>query len=172
MTDTTVEPDSEQPEGPTARKSLREREAELNARASLLDTEVELTFWETVRVIARTWAFIRYFKGRFAVKWVLNLGALMFPVFVLPWGVKIVVDHVVLGREIAGTQGYPGWLHPLILWFQGMPPMEIMGWLTLIGITLVVLVGAYGPGAANDTTDGGMAEGQATATKQAGCLQK
>ncbi len=166
MTDTTVEPDSEQPEGPTARKSLREREAELNARASLLDTEVELTFWETVRVIARTWAFIRYFKGRFAVKWVLNLGALMFPVFVLPWGVKIVVDHVVLGREIAGTQGYPGWLHPLILWFQGMPPMEIMGWLTLIGITLVVLVGAYGPGAANDTTDGGMAEGQDTATKQ------
>ena len=90
----------------------------------------------------------------------------MFPVFVLPWGVKIVVDHVVLGREIAGTQGYPGWLHPLILWFQGMPPMEIMGWLTLIGITLVVLVGAYGPGAANDTTDGGMAEGQDTATKQ------
>ena len=121
---------------------------------------------DTLRVIARTWAYVRFFKGRFAAKWILNLGALMYPVFVLPWGVKIVIDHVVIGRPITGTTGYPGWLHPLIEAFQGLPAIEIMGWLTLISVFLVVLVGAYGPGAADDTTDGGMEEGQDTATKQ------
>ena len=84
-------------------KSLRDIESELNARASLLDSDVELGFMDTLRVIARTWAYVRFFKGRFAAKWILNLGALMYPVFVLPWGVKIVIDHVVIGRPITGT---------------------------------------------------------------------
>ena len=163
MTDSTL---NGAPVPPAKKPSARERDAELNARASLLDRDVEMDFIETVRIIARSWALIRFFKWRFLIKWTLTLGALLYPVFVLPWGVKIVVDHVVLNKPVTTTQGYPGWLHPLIEMFMGMAPFEIMTWLTGIAVALVVFVGAYGPGAANDTTDGGLIEGMDTATRQ------
>ena len=147
------------------RKNLRQAESELNARASILDSEWDLGFIETVKVIARGWMFVNYFWGRFIAKWILLFGALMYPVFVLPWGVKIVIDHVVLGTPVT-TEGYPRWLHPLLVYFQGLPPVEILLWLTAISSFLVFFVGAYGPGAANDTTDGGTVEGQDTATAQ------
>ena len=148
-----------------AKKSTREQEDELNARASVLDTDVHLTFHETMTIIGRTWLFIRFFKGRFAIKWALTLGALLYPVFVLPWGVKIIVDHVVLARPITGVEGFPAWLHPIIPHLQGMSAMELMTTLTIVSLILVVLVGAYSS-EANDTTDGGMIEGQDTATQQ------
>lgn len=151
---------------PQRRKTLREQEAELNARASMLDSDWDIGFIETVKIIARGWMFINFFWGRFIAKWLLLFGALMYPVFVLPWGVKIVVDHVVLNEPITSTEGYPGWLHFLIYFFMGMPPIEILMWLTGISVFLVVFVGGYGPGGANDTTDGGVVEGQDTATKQ------
>ena len=90
----------------------------------------------------------------------------MYPVFVLPWGAKIILDHVVLSLPIEGTSGYPIWLHPLIEHFMGVTPMEILITLTIISVFLIILVGGYAPGAANDTTDGGMIEGQDTATRQ------
>ena len=127
------------------RRSLREQEAELNARASILDSEWDIGFIETVKVIARGWMFVNFFWGRFFLKWILLFGALMYPVFVLPWGVKIVVDHVVLNQPITSTDGFPGWLHILIHFFMGMPPVEILTWLTGISVFLVVFVGAYGP---------------------------
>ena len=90
----------------------------------------------------------------------------MYPVFVLPWGAKIIVDHVVLQRPIESTDGYPIWLHPLIEHFMTVSSLEILITLTVISVFLIILVGGYAPGAANDTTDGGMIEGQDTATKQ------
>lgn len=144
----------------------RASDSELNARASLLDRDVDIGFADTFKVLARGFAFVRYFRWRFFTKWVTTLFALLYPVFVLPWGVKIVIDHVVLARPITGTDGYPAWLHPAILFLQGMPAVEILGWLMATAIVLVVLVGAYGPGSANDTTEAGMPEGQDTATRQ------
>ena len=152
-------------EGGAPRKRLLEAESELNTRASILDSEWDMGFIETVKVIARGWMFVNYFWGRFFLKWILLFGALMYPVFVLPWGVKIITNHVVLDLPVT-TEGYPRWLHPLLEFFQGMPPFEILAWLTAISSFLVFFVGAYGPGAANDTTDGGTVEGQDTATVQ------
>ncbi len=143
-----------------------EAERELSNRASMLDADWDMGFVETVKVIARGWMIINYVWGRFLIKWVLLFGALMYPVFVLPWGVKIIIDHVVLNEPIASTEGFPIWLHPLINHFMTVSPMEILITLTVIYLFLIVLVGGYAPGAANDTTDGGMIEGQDTATKQ------
>ncbi|MCH2353052.1 MAG: ABC transporter ATP-binding protein/permease [Pseudomonadales bacterium] len=127
-------------------------------------------FLETMQVLGRGWFYVRFFKIRFAIKWTLTLLSLMFPVFVLPWGSKIVIDHVVLGREIIGDPstgylGYPAWLHPLLAVFQGMSAFEIMAWLTGISVLLVVVFGAYSD-AQNDTTEAGMEEGMDTATQQ------
>ena len=141
-------------------------EQQLNERASMLDQDWDLGFKETVNVIARGWMIINYVWGRFLTKWFLLLGALMYPVFVLPWGAKIILDHVVLNQPIESTSGFPVWLHPLIEHFMTVGPMEILVTLTIISVCLIILVGGYAPGAANDTTDGGMIEGQDTATKQ------
>ena len=141
-------------------------EQQLNRRASMLDTDWDLGFVDTVKVIARGWMIINYVWGRFIIKWILAFGALMYPVFVLPWGAKIILDHVVLATPIESTDGFPIWLHPLINHFMGVEPLEILITLTVISIFLIILVGGYAPGAANDTTDGGMIEGQDTATKQ------
>ena len=61
-------------------------EQELNKRASMLDQDWDLGFKDTVKVIARGWMIINYVWGRFITKWVLLFFALMYPVFVLPWG--------------------------------------------------------------------------------------
>ena len=44
-----------------------------------------LGFIETLRIIARSWSFVRFFKWRFLIKWTLTLISLLFPVLVLPW---------------------------------------------------------------------------------------
>lgn len=166
MSDIATGGTDEQYEEPGDSSSSQPIDKDLDAKVRLLDTDAEMDFKETLVIIARSWAFIGLFKGRFALKWILNMGALLYPVFVLPWGVKIVIDQVVLNKPVTSTDGYPSWLHPLIEAFYGMPPIEIMGWLTVIAIVLVIVFGAYAPGAANDTTDGGMAEGMDTATQQ------
>lgn len=141
-------------------------ERELSRRASILDTEWDLGFKETIKVIARGWMIIDYVWGRFFIKWILLFGALMYPVFVLPWGAKIIVDHVVLNTPITSTDGFPRWLHPLIEYFMRIDSIEILITLTIISVILIVFFGGYAPGAGNDTTDGGMIEGQDTATRQ------
>ena len=156
-----IEPQVRKPRGFNVRA-----ESELNKRASMLDAEWDLGFKDTIKVIARGWMIINYVWGRFLIKWVLLFGALMYPVFVLPWGVKIIVDHVVLNQPITSTEGFPIWLHPLIDHFMTVSPLEILITLTVISVFLIILVGGYAPGAANDTTDAGMIEGQDTATRQ------
>ena len=151
-------------EGGAPRKRLLEAESELNTRASILDSEWDMGFIETVKVIARGWMFVNYFWGRFFLKWILLFGALMYPVFVLPWGVKIITNHVVLDLPVT-TEGYPRWLHPLLEFFQGMPPFEISLAYAFPG-SFVFFVGVSARGAANDTTDGGTVEGSNTATVQ------
>ena len=64
-----------------------------------------LGFIETLRIIARSWSFVRFFKWRFLIKWTLTLISLMFPVLVLPWTLQIMIDHVVLGIPIGGPSG-------------------------------------------------------------------
>ncbi len=127
-------------------------------------------FLETMRVLGRGWFYVRFFKLRFAIKWTATLLSLMFPVFVLPWGTQIVIDHVVLGEPIVGSAldgypGYPGWLHPLLAIAQGMSAFEIMAWFVGTSVLLVVVFGAYSQDQ-EDRTDGGFEEGLDTATQQ------
>ena len=80
-------------------------------------------FVETLRILARSWSFVRFFKIRFAIKWVLTLLSLMFPILVLPWTLQIMIDHVVLGNPIdssAGYIGFPAYLHPILDLMQDM----------------------------------------------------
>ena len=63
---------------------LRQREAVLDARASLLDTNTDLSFAETLDLAARGMFFTRHFMDRFVAKNVLMFFALTVPVTIMP----------------------------------------------------------------------------------------
>ena len=125
-------------------------------------------FVETLRILARSWSFVRFFKIRFAVKWVLTLISLMFPILVLPWTLQIMIDHVVLGNPIDSSTGYigfPAYLHPILDLMQDMPAWEILAWLTGSSFLLVIFFGAYS-NEQRDTSEADMQQGNDTATQQ------
>ena len=125
-------------------------------------------FVETLRILARSWSFVRFFKIRFAIKWVLTLISLMFPILVLPWTLQIMIDHVVLGNPIDGSTGYlgfPAYLHPILDLMQDMSALEILSWLTGSSFLLVIFFGAYS-NEQRDTSEADMQQGNDTATQQ------
>ena len=125
-------------------------------------------FVETLRILARSWSFVRFFKIRFAIKWVLTLISFMFPILVLPWTLQIMIDHVVLGNPIDSSTGYlgfPAYLHPILDLMQDMSAWEILSWLTGSSFLLVIFFGAYS-NEQRDTSEADMQQGNDTATQQ------
>jgi ATP-binding cassette, subfamily B, bacterial MsbA len=148
-------------------KAKQLADEQLNQRASLIDRNTTLTTWDSLVIIGRTMGILRYFWGRFLVKFVVMGGALLVPVTILPWPIKIIVDHVVLANPISEAQNYPFFMDPLIQYMidNAMQPWDILVLLTIIFAFMVVLVGAFAP-EANDTTEAGMFEGFDEATRQ------
>ena len=145
---------------------LRQREAVLDARASLLDTNTDLSFAETLAIAARGMFFTRHFMGRFVAKNVLMFFALTVPVTIMPWPIKIVIDHVVLSAPIEEATGYPPIWQPFLDMLAGSSPLEILLSVTIVFILLVLLIGAYAQGDnARDETEGNLEEGHDTATR-------
>ena len=149
---------------PPRKRSLREREAALDARSGGLDTRTDIGAREAAEIIARSASYIRYFGWRYVAKFALKLGSYWLPLTLIPWPVKILTDHVILGKPIAEAEGYPFYMHPLLDSFHGMGPLEILLWLGVIGITLVITIGSYTTGY-EDETDGGLAQGHDYATQ-------
>src|SRR4029453_1676128 len=85
------------PRAPRARVRRRARAAqrprELRVRESL-EEKGELGHRETLRVLLRAARYLGPFRVRFAGKLALLVVSLL-PLLVLPWPVKIVVDHVI-----------------------------------------------------------------------------
>ena len=145
---------------------LRQREAALDTRASLLDTHTDLKFSETLEIAARGMFFTRHFLGRFLGKNLLMFFALSIPVTIMPWPIKIVIDHVVLGTPIDQATGYPPVWRPFLDMLAGYTPLEVLLAVTVVFIILIVLIGAYAQGDnARDETEGNLEEGHDTATR-------
>ncbi len=145
---------------------LRDREAALDRRASLIDTQTDLTFGETLEVAARGMFLVRHFLGRFLLKLTLMFFAIAVPVVILPWPVKIVIDHVVLSRPIADATGYPPMWRPFLDALSGATPLEVLLAVTAIYVLFVLLIGGYAQGDnARDETEGNLEEGHDTATR-------
>ena len=144
---------------------LREREPELDKRASLIDTQTELTFGETLEIAARGMFLVRHFLGRFLTKMTLMFFAITVPVTIIPWPTKVVIDHVVLGRPIEEATGYPPIRHPFLDALAGATPLEVLLAVTAILVVFVLLIGGYAQGDnARDETEASLEEGHDTAT--------
>ncbi|MDA1299392.1 MAG: ABC transporter ATP-binding protein [Proteobacteria bacterium] len=146
------------------KKNLRQQEAELDARASLLDQSTDIDTRESIRIIGRGMKLLRYFWGRFTIKYIMMWGALAAPVMLLPWPVKIIIDHVVLDKPLEEAKNYPVFIRPLIEYMYGYTPWEILVTLVGIAVFMVITIGAFAP-ESNDTVEAGMEEGHDVATK-------
>ena len=150
---------------PPAKASLREREREIDARSSALDTHTDIGLSETLAVIRRVLVtFWPLAPVRLAVKALLQMGALGSVALLLPWQAKAVIDHVVLAKPIV-TTGYPPYLHPVLLMLDGMHPLEILIALSTIAVGMVLTLGYYASGGARDDgVEAGMEQGHDIAT--------
>jgi ABC-type multidrug transport system fused ATPase/permease subunit len=118
---------------------------------------------ETLRLFARALRFVGPLRWRFAGKLGLTLLSLA-PRLLLPWPVKLVIDHVINQLPIAPAS-YPALMRPLLAPLAGMPPLEILLWLLAAQALLVLAIGALGSTAAEvDRTEGSLSSGRDTAT--------
>ena len=146
--------------------TLRQAEENLDKASNRLDLDTDPGFRATLKIIGRTLTYIRYFKLRFFLKFFLFWLGLLTPL-VLPWPIKIVIDNVILGLPMgAGTTIYPPYFVPFTEFLVGQSPFMIMTWVLVLVASWVLLFGAFGTSAAaQDATDGVLAQGHDTATQ-------
>lgn len=121
---------------------------------------------ETATLLRRALRYVRPFRARFGVKLVLLILSLL-PFLLLPWPVKIVIDHVVEANPIGQTvTPYPFFVKPFLGPLAGASPLEILLATTAAQAVLLFLIGAIGAAASeNDRVDAYLAGGQDVATR-------
>ena len=119
------------------------------------------TFW----LLGRSLRFVWPHRRQIGIKLALTLLGLAIVLF-LPWPLKILIDHVVMGLPVGSSPTpYP----PYVSWFVdllvGLTPLQIV-WV-IVGVSLlgIFLVGAFGGGVARDNASGGLSEGLDSATQ-------
>ncbi len=143
--------------------SHREKDKALDLAAGSLDTDTDINLRETLRILGRGVSYMRYFWGRFAIKLTLNLLALV-PPMVLPFIVKLIIDHVILGDPIAGSN-FPWFINWFAVFLDGRTPVGMMAWIMFFStFTLVVFGTAAGGKGNSDQVEGGLAGGYDIAT--------
>lgn len=148
---------------PTQAGKRRASDRELERRTSGIDTQTEIGEGDSLKIILRSTAYIRYFVWRYLGKFVMKLGAYWIALTFLPWPVKMLTDHVVLNRPIEEATAYPWFWQPVIVLCQGWSALEILIFLALFGVCLALLIGRYITGY-NDDVEAGLAQGHDYAT--------
>ncbi len=151
----------------SSKSSLRERERLLDRAASVLDKDTDVGFREALRVALRAMGYARYFKGRIAAKLSLNMLAYLLPLMLMPWPMKVMVDHVILGEPVpTDGSGYPGYFAPFVQFLDGKTSAEMMLWLIVLLVGLVIALGSFGRDRGESGTGASrLAQGWDTATQ-------
>ncbi len=121
---------------------------------------------ETVALLARA---LRY-AGPFWVRLTAKFGLVMLsivPRLLLPWPVKIIIDHVIRGVPVGDPSvPYPAFLWPVLKPLVGLSPSEILLWMLAIQAVLVIAIGGLGSTSAEvDHTEDDLANGRDMATR-------
>ena len=126
----------------------------------------ELTHRETVSIVLRALRYVGPFRNEFAAKAVFLLIS-MLPLIVLPWPIKIIIDHVIEEIPIGEpARPYPQILQPMIDFLDGKTTTEILFWVIGFQVVLFIVVGQFGTtGGERDTADARLANGHDTATR-------
>ncbi len=100
-------------------------------------------FLATLRLFARALAYVAPAKGAFAIKGALMLASAL-PLLLLPWPMKLIVDHVIEGIPLgAQPLPHPAFLDALLAPYAGSPE-AMLGVCVVLQLALALLVGAVG----------------------------
>ena len=97
-----------------------------------LEESGELSNRQTFTVMLRALRYVEPFRWQFGVKTVLLLISLL-PLLILPWPIKILIDHVI--EEVPIDQPirpYPPFLQPAMDALVGMSTTEILFWVVAV----------------------------------------
>lgn len=147
------------------KESMFDRVLGKNTFDDRIDVESDISTVESLSIIWRCVRLITHAPGLFIAKFLLQLG-LMFPVLLLPWMAKIVIDNVILQRPFGETAvAYPPFMNPIVNFVDGKGPLEIMLALTILYMAMMVLVGTR-----TSKMDAGLAQGRDAATQAENAL--
>ena len=119
---------------------------------------------ETLSLVGRSLGLVWPYLPRVFVKLILSLIGVSV-VLILPWPLKVLVDHVVMDMPIGESPTlYPPYVQPLVHLLEGMSPSGIVASVVAISIVGIVLIGAF-RSEARDAAEGELAEGLDTATR-------
>ena len=119
---------------------------------------------EVWSLIWRSLQFVWPYRYQIGVKILLSILGLSVVLY-LPWPLKILIDHVVMGMPIGESPTpFPPYVQPLVDGLKGLSPIAIT-W-AIVGISLVgiFLIGAFNNDV-RDNAQGNLAQGLDTATQ-------
>ncbi|RZO76193.1 MAG: hypothetical protein EVA68_05060, partial [OM182 bacterium] len=112
-----------------------------------VDINAEISSLEALVLMGRSFRLLRDVKMLFAVKFLLGTIAI-FPILLVPWLGKIIIDQVLLQKPFGETEvAFPPFMDPLLAIYAPMAPIEIMGSIVLLLAVLITLFGVIGGGA-------------------------
>ena len=111
-----------------------------------VDINTEISSLEALVLMGRCFRLLRDVKVLFAVKFLMGTIAI-FPILLVPWLGKIIIDQVLLQKPFGETEvTFPPFMDPLLAIYAPMQPMEIMGSIVILLAVLITLFGVIGGG--------------------------
>ncbi len=101
-----------------------------------------VTLADGLHILLRTAGYCRFFKNRLISRLCLITSEHFFRLLLLPWPIKVIIDHVILGEAIKeGAAGFPAYIAPFVMLLRDLSAPEIMSWMLLLGTLTVTLLG-------------------------------
>ena len=111
-----------------------------------IDTGPEISNADAVRIVWRAVKLLGHAKGLFATKFLMST-AIWIPGLFLGWFGKIIMDHVINGRELDADDAlFPPHMKPILRFLEGREPMEIMLLVSGMFVVGLLLIGTRGGG--------------------------
>ncbi|MDP7144235.1 MAG: ABC transporter ATP-binding protein [Pseudomonadales bacterium] len=111
-----------------------------------VDIHTDITNREVLTIIGRSLKLLADVRNLFAAKFMLAMLALI-PGLIAPWIGKIVIDQVILGKQIdEATVRFPPHVSPFIDYIRGLEPLETMLAIVVLMGIILVLFGRGGSG--------------------------
>ena len=130
-----------------------------------VDPTARISSRETLVLLGRALRYVWPYRRQIAVKLGLTLVGLSIVLF-LPWPIKMLIDHVVLGLPVGSSPTpYPVYVQWFVDLLDGLSPLGIVWAVVGASVVGIVLIGGFGGGVARDNASGGLSEGLDTATQ-------
>lgn len=111
-----------------------------------IDTGPEISNVDAVKIVWRAVKLLGHAKGLFATKFLMST-AIWIPGLFLGWFGKIIMDHVILARELDADEAlFPPHMKPILRFLEGREPMEIMLMVSIMFFIGLLLIGTRAGG--------------------------